>query len=344
MSPSHSRTGLEAVRLVVGRMLSTPSATKRALLYEELASLLQAGIVLRSAISSLAERGSARQRPMTDTWLAQVERGEPLHEGMARRPDVFTALETTLFRIGERSGRLVEALRRLALRLEVSHKTWLKMIGGIAYPVTVLHVALFLPTLPLVLMPYGLGAYAVLVLVGLAVIWGMPAALAFFYIARRADPAFSRRVCKLPIVGAAVHAVAVQRFTWTLGAMHGAGETSDRALEEAASAADAGWFRTRLDAATTGIRKGGELGEAVRGMDAVPRDVCEMVANGERSGSLAESMERASTLYAERGERAARAAAAAAGAAMFILAVIVVVCAVFTVFWRVYGPVFEMTK
>jgi type II secretory pathway component PulF len=336
--------GWERVRSDLRRLLSTPGERRRALLYEELASLLQAGIGMRGAVASLADRGAGRAAGMLRVWSEQVERGDPLHEGMALHPECFTDLETTMIRIGERSGRLEDSLRKLAARLEAAHRARLSVLASVAYPVIVIHVALVLPTLPLVLVPLGFGAYATLVMTGLALIWGVPALLAAIYAARRTDPAFSRRVCKLPLVGAAVHAGAVQRFAWTLGALHDAGESADVSLEEAAEAADCGWFRSRLQGALGSIRDGGSMNDAVRWLEAVPRDVCEMMGTGELSGTIAETMERAAALYQERGERAVRAAARAAGAVLFVIAVLVVVIAVFSVFARVYGPVFEMTR
>lgn len=344
MPSAPARTGPGRVRRELGRILSTPGAKRRALLYEELASLVQAGIGLRSAVASLADRADSRRQPLIDVWRRQVEAGEPLHEGMAARPDVFTPPETTMMRVGERSGRLVEALRRLAARLEAAHAARLQVVGSVAYPVVVLHVALFLPTLPLVLMPLGFTAYALLVLAGLLVIWGLPAALAALYVARQHEPAFSRRVCRLPVVGAVLHAGAVNRFAWTLGALHDAGERADVALEEAAFAADAGWFRSRLEGAVGRVREGESMTEAVRWLEAVPRDVGDMVATGEQSGSLAETMERVATLYEERRVRAVRAAAATAGAVMFGIAVLVVIAAVLAVFGRVYGEAFRLSR
>lgn len=344
MPAQASPRGLDRVRVEVHRLLVTPGAKRRALLYEELASLLQAGIGVRAAVAALSERVDARTEPLLAAWRLQVEQGEPLHEGMHGHIDLFAPLEVTMVRIGERSGRLVETLRKLAGRLETARKARLAIAAAVAYPVTVLHVALLLPTLPLVLLPFGFGAYVALVLIGLAVIWGLPAALAALYVARRDDPAFARRVCRLPIVGAAVYAGAVERFAWTLGALNDAGDAPDAALEEAAAAADCGWFRSGLADALARLREGNTLTVAVQGLAAVPREVVEMLSTGEISGAIAESMSRAAQLYEERRSRAVRSAAATAGAVMFGLAVLVVVMAVLSVFFRVYGPLFEMTR
>jgi type II secretory pathway component PulF len=222
----------------------------------------------------------------------------------------------------------VDALRGLAARLESERRSRLAALGAVAYPVTVMHVALVLPTIPLIGVPYGPTAYFATVLVGLAVVWGVPLALAWIYAARRLDPSFSRRVCRLPIVGNAIHYAAVQRFAWTIGMLHDAGETSDVALAEAGQAADCGWFRLRLDEAVRNISAGNSLADSVRRLEAVPQDLCQMIENGERAGSLGESMERAGGLYEERASRAAKATAVALGALTFAIAVLLVVVAV----------------
>ena len=325
------------------RLIGTPGAARRARLYEELASLLNAGIGMRSAVASLETQAPRGTEQLVAAWQSSVVAGAPLWEAMERRHDAFGPLEIALVRIGERSGRLVDTLRGLAARLEAEHRSRLAAVGAVAYPVTVVHVALFLPTIPLVGIPHGFGAYLATVAIGLMVIWGVPAALVALYSARRLEPTFSRRICRIPIAGAAIHDAAVQRFAWTLGLLHDSGETSDVALEEAATAADCGWFRARLDGAVRHTRDGNSLAESVRWLEAVPADVCDMIANGERSGSLAESMKRAGELYDDRAARSAKAAAAALGAVTFGIAVLIVLIAIVAVLGPYYAKLFEMT-
>jgi type II secretory pathway component PulF len=325
------------------RLIRFSGAMRRARLYEELATLLNAGIGVRTAIASLETQAPRGTEHLVAAWMASVAQGAPLWQAMERHPEAFSPLEISLVRIGERSGRLVDALRGLASRLETERRTRLTALGAVAYPVTVIHVALFLPTIPLIGVPYGAGAYFMTVIVGLTVVWGVPLVLTGLYSARRLKPSFSRRVCNLPIVGAALHSSAVQRFAWTLGLLHDAGERSDTALREAAVAADCGWFLSGLDRAVGHVTEGNSLAEAIRFIPAIPRDVCQMIENGERSGSLAESMKRAGEIYDERASRSAKAAAVALGAVTFGIAVLIVIVAVLGVMVPYFRTLYELS-
>jgi len=163
------------------RLFRTPGTAKRAHLYEELATLLNAGIGVRSAVAALEVQAPAGTERLVAAWQASVVDGAPLWEAMERQPEAFGPLEVSLVRIGERSGRLVESLRGLSARLEGERKARLAALGAVAYPALVMHVALFLPTIPLIGVPHGAGAYFMTVLIGLAVIWGVPIAFGAFY-------------------------------------------------------------------------------------------------------------------------------------------------------------------
>ncbi len=334
-------TRTERAVLFWRRAAAAPGDGARALLYTELAALVQAGFGLRAAVASLAER-AGRAAPLVAVWAVQVERGTPLHEGMAAHPELFPPLDVALVRVGERSGRLVEALNLLAERLEAAVRTRRAVLGAVAYPALVLHVALLLPTVPLVLLQRGFATWLTLVVAGLCVIWGVPLLALTYVAAVRDEPGASHALCRVPLLGGALHAASAARFAWTLGALQQAGTTADESLREAGAAAGLGWLAVPARAAAERLAHGSSWSDVLPDLAALPPDLARLIATGERSGALAESMERGAALFDERATTAARRAAVAAGALAFALAVLVVVGLVVTVFARVYGPLFAM--
>lgn len=76
--------------------------------------------------------------------LALVRQGEPVSEAMSRFPSVFSALEVSLVRVGEATGRRDLAYRSLRDWFESVSRLRAKVISGLVYPAVVYHVAALL--------------------------------------------------------------------------------------------------------------------------------------------------------------------------------------------------------
>ena len=95
------------------RTLRTPGDAARAVLYEELAALVEAGFGIREALGRLGDR-AGRAGMLAESLLPAALEGQPVNLSMRTHPELFEPLETALFTAGEESGRLGESLRALA--------------------------------------------------------------------------------------------------------------------------------------------------------------------------------------------------------------------------------------
>ncbi|MFZ4773722.1 MAG: type II secretion system F family protein [Terrimicrobiaceae bacterium] len=110
--------------------------------YVNLATLVSAGISLRSCVNALAEQA---ENPYFQTIMANIsqsiEAGKPFSEAVAQHPKVFPGLFVNMLRAGEESGKLDEVLRRYAIYCEKQDKIVGKLKGAMIMPVILILVA-----------------------------------------------------------------------------------------------------------------------------------------------------------------------------------------------------------
>jgi general secretion pathway protein F len=125
-----------------------------ALFAEELAALLDAGLGMVDAVSTLAAR--EREGPGRLALNSVVERlveGRSLSQSMREQPEVFPTLLVAAVAASEETGALVPSLTRHARHLETLRALRAKVVGAAIYPLLLL----------------GLGSLVVLFLLGVVV-------------------------------------------------------------------------------------------------------------------------------------------------------------------------------
>jgi len=115
-----------------------------ALFYRQLATMLNAGVPISEALTTLLRQRQPREfRQSLATVSASVLRGNALSRAMAACPRRFTGFQVALVAAGERSGALVPALRRLAEHLEEEHAFQAQIRREMFSPKLTLAFALF---------------------------------------------------------------------------------------------------------------------------------------------------------------------------------------------------------
>lgn len=115
------------------------------LFYRELAQLTGAGVPIIEAVETLHKYGG---HPGFNRVIGLIKRelaaGTSLGEAFALFPDVFPVLHANIIKYSEASGRLVQGITGLADYLEKEYAMQQSLIVGLAYPVILLHAAMFL--------------------------------------------------------------------------------------------------------------------------------------------------------------------------------------------------------
>ncbi|EMI16916.1 general secretion pathway protein F, partial [Rhodopirellula maiorica SM1] len=100
--------------------------------------LLENGLSLPKALASLAaDRSSARYRSVLVRLRMTIEAGGLLSDAMQRYPRTFTPMQIQQIRIGEKSGSLEKAMRRVCEQLERSVALRKRIIKKVSYPVLI---------------------------------------------------------------------------------------------------------------------------------------------------------------------------------------------------------------
>jgi len=126
----------------------------------QFATLVASGMPMLRALGTLEEQTEQEEiSEAIDSVRRDVEAGASLAQAMERRPKVFDRLYRAMVRSGEQSGRLEEALDRMAWHLEKLDKLRREVKSALMYPALVFSVA--------VLAMIGIVAFVVPVFIGI---------------------------------------------------------------------------------------------------------------------------------------------------------------------------------
>lgn len=281
----------------------------------ELSVLLRSGVPLGETLESLKQKTKAGAlRDIISVLLSDVENGQSFAHALSRFPKVFDPLYINLVKLGEASGTLRENLDFLTRQLEGSYALRKKIHGIMLYPMIVLSMALILgslisvfilPRLILlfdsfdVILPLStrillalasfMQTFGVLFFVSLFI-----AFLLFSVVITRATvkPFWHRFLLSLPIVGGLLRDVAVAHFCRDMGIMLGSGLPILEALgiEERVMSNRA--IARLVEKLSRSVAEGKTLADELAGEEyrIIPPLAIKMIATGERTGKLGETL------------------------------------------------------
>lgn len=103
--------------------------------YNRLATLLGASVPIARAFESLGGSGHEYLDSVVDNIYKNLTHGSSLSQALSRYPNVFSPIAIGLVAAGERSGHLVDVLRRLAELTEQQLRLKRMVISSLSYPV-----------------------------------------------------------------------------------------------------------------------------------------------------------------------------------------------------------------
>ena len=283
-----------------------------------LALVLEAGIPLLEGLRDLADSEHSMHATIGDV-ARKIEAGSSLSEALGDDPQQFPELLRGLVRAGEESGALDRVLRDLVVYLEWRETLERQVKGATRYPLLVLAgisalIALlagwvlprFLsifselgaalpPTTRAMLAMHGFVSAWWPVLVGGAVAaWiGCVLALRRETVRRRVD----RLILRLPVLGSLALMIEMSRFAHNLGLLLSCGMPMLRSLEMVEGVVQNRVVRETIERAREQVMHGATLTGALGRSDLVPSLVMRMLAVGESSGVLDESLDRVAVYY-----------------------------------------------
>lgn len=265
--------------------------------YRQLATLVGAGVSLRAALRTLeAHESSPALRSASLALQTTVDRGGGLAEGMRRSPHVFGELHVALVEAAEKAGRLEQTLSTIADHEEAALALSRRLAAGFAYPFLLLNLAIVIPAIPS-LVQGGVVTFLVQAGIGLGILYGLLGVVFVAWSGSRKSPPIRRALGTLawyaPLFSGLVRGQALARFLSVLRTMFASGLPIVQGVTLAGRASGSPVLETAATRVAEEVSRGEGLAEALARTRVLPAIALAIVATGEESGRVEETLGKA---------------------------------------------------
>lgn len=291
-------------------LASQRSVSQSALIFffRQMAFMLRAGLsVTESLALANAQVSNGRLKLTCKLLLKDIESGSALSVSMKKHPDVFPDMAINLMVAGENTGDLDSIMERLALHLEKKAALRSQMINAMIYPTIVVLAALgvgtfmaisivpkfaeFLisqgkPLPPSTQMLIDISAY--IRVNGLYILGGVIVfiiLLLLFYQTKRGRLWIDYISLRVPIIGSVLTTGSMGQTTWSLSTLLASGVTVFNSLKVTGDLIANRVFSDQMHRASGKVLEGKDMASSLQ-HPRIPILVTQMIAVGERTGSL----------------------------------------------------------
>jgi type IV pilus assembly protein PilC len=289
------------------------SGKERFALLEQFATLVDSGIQIAAALSSMRLQTTVPRRAAVIAALEQsVNAGRPLSAAMAAMPRAFPPLLTQMVRAGETTGQLGDMLTRTVATMEVDAGVRSRLRSALIYPIIMLAVttgvvvflltvivpkfesmlrgkALPAPTQFLLSLGDFLGRHGLLL--GAAAVVAL-VAMVFGLRTPRGRRLADTMALHTPMVAGLYRTSVLARCTRTLGLLLQAGVPLHQALDNTCEVAGSDAYRRLWLHAQRVVLDGGSLLDAIRNRPLFGAGFEQLVAAGEATARLDQVMQK----------------------------------------------------
>ena len=289
---------------------------------QELVALLEAGLNLVAALEALGENEkSISIRMVIERILTRLRNGEEFSTALMEFPNIFSPLFIATVRSNERTGGLIEALRRYALYHKQMDEVRSKLIGALIYPALLFvvgsGVALFLlfyvvpkfrrifedmggdlPFFSRMLVDWGraVDSYGSLLAIAIFAVVGAILAIG---LQKGLKESAMRRAFHFPGIGERLRLYQFARLYRTVGMLTRSGLPITEAMA-ISSEMLAQTLRLDIAGAEKQIREGGSFSDSMASHQLTTPIAFRLLRVGEEGGNMAEMLERIASLFEEQ--------------------------------------------
>lgn len=305
---------------ILSQLMNKITAKDRITFSRQFATLIGAGLPLANSLRTIAEQTENKaMRSVVEDVLSSVEAGKTLSDAFSQHPKIFDNTFISLVRAGETSGKLDDALMRLANQQEKDESMISKIRGAMVYPAIILVVIIAvlafmmiavvpqvqslyedmgeeLPVLTMILVGmtnfFGTFWWLVLIIV-IAVVWG-------FLQFRKTDVGirfFATFKLNVPLFKDLFSRLYMSRFARTAEMLLATGVSMLDSMKISGRAINNVVVEEQIIKASEDIKGGKPLSEALTGRDYILPLVPQMANIGEQSGKIDEMLGRAATVF-----------------------------------------------
>jgi len=282
----------------------------RSELFHQLAQVTASGIGLIGALEILQRSPpSVSMRAPIGRLLQQLESGSTFGDSLEHSGRWLSSFDIALLQAGEKSGRLPNCFRVLADYYAQRATLARNVIAFTAYPLIVLHVAIFI---------FPVSGLTDLVLKGavipfffqklcvLAPLYALALFVGYALQSTRAEgwrAAVERFAAAVPILGKARRSLAMARLSIALEALLNAGVNMIESWEMAAAASGSPALRRVVERFRPELEAGRLPSEMVSASREFPSAFAALYHSGEISGTLDDALRRSHVMFEEEGSR-----------------------------------------
>ena len=325
----------------------------------QLATMVNAGLSLNDALFSLREQVGSRFAQVIDEVLRRVEAGQSLGESLSGWPDIFSHIYVSSVKSGEAAGVLDKVLLRLADDLEEEKAFRNSVKGALIYPVIVVVMMVIVAAIVMIfVIPKMMNLYSELeaelpmatkILMAISDFfiktWWLAiiliSALVYLFIRFKKSDQGARKIdeliLRLPVVGILQKRTILANMTRTLGLLLGTGISLVEALDIISDSVGNLIFHDAVKKCARGVEKGRSLSNIMASFEVFPPILYQMVAVGEGTGKLDESLEKVSTFFKGEAETAVKGLTTALGPIIMIVLGVGVMFLVIAVLMPIYN-------
>lgn len=295
-------------------MIFTPGQfSRRADFYHQLSQLTGAGLTIAVALQHLHRNppGTGFRKPIGEV-LVDLEAGLTISEAFARHPEWMPEFDLALLHAGERSGRLEATFKLLSDFYAERALIARRILGSMAYPIFLLHAAIFILPFPDLFLTGNTVAYALKTFGVLIPLYALAGLLVFLSQGRRSATwraGLERITNCIPLVGSGRQQMALARLSSALEALINAGENIVTAWPLAAAASGSPALQREVLSWRGQLEMGRTPAEILQASRRFPEMYANLYSSGEISGSLDVTLKRLSVYYLDAGSRNIRLAA-----------------------------------
>ncbi len=301
----------------------------RVVFLRQLATMINAGLPIIEAIKSLsAEMKNQTFKNVLGEVAKDVEGGLSLSEGFKKHPKVFPEIYINMIKVGESSGEIDKALLELADQQESDYNLLSKIKSALAYPVFILSALVVVGVIMLIfVMPQLTSLFEdagsdlpliTRILIGFSGLvqgyWWVAALIVlllilFGYSYIKTDNGrknFDLLKLKLPVVGSLMQKIYIARFSGMLNTLEKSGVPIVKSLLITSNSIGNTHLEAALIKAREDVSNGIPLGTSLSDSPYFPLLVIQMIKVGEKTGELAQVLNKMEDFFAREVDETAK--------------------------------------
>jgi type IV pilus assembly protein PilC len=287
---------------------------------QQLASMLEAGLSLVSALSALEEQ---TEDPVFRVIIREVRNdvasGTSFSQAVSKFPRAFPNLFISMVEAGEASGGLAGLMSKVATYFENSVKLAKKVKGAMAYPIAVVTLAVVIINVLLIFVipkfadmykDFGkeLPKFTQMVInasnfMQHNIVYIAGAVFIVFWLAKRFISTPKGRIAKdkflfkVPVLGSLIQKIAMARFCRTYAILLRSGVPILGAIEIVSRASGNSFIEQACREINRDVSQGGQLSDTIANLKYFPPTVKHMAHAGEQTGNVDGMMDKVAEFY-----------------------------------------------